>query len=229
MTEAEWLAATEPKPMLAILRGKVSDRKLRLLAVACCRRIWHLLDDVRSQNAVLEAERHAVGLLTDEQLTVFSNKAKEAFIQISNAGPIVSQTSKNTLAGMAVWSATLCRSDKSFFFPEDPIFGMADFTTSKAAAASDKYYLEVMFQATLVRDIFGNPYRPVTFNQAWLTSTVLALATGIYNERAFDRMPILAHALQDAGCDNEEVLNHCRQPGEHVRGCFVVDLLLGKT
>jgi hypothetical protein len=83
-------------------------------------------------------------------------------------------------------------------------------------------------QCNLIRDIFGNPFHPITLDPSWLTSTVQALASGIYEERAFDRMPILADALQDAGCDNEDILNHCRQPGEHCRGCWVVDLLLGK-
>ena len=81
----------------------------------------------------------------------------------------------------------------------------------------------------LARDIFGNPFRPAALDPSWLTSTVVTLARGIYEERAFDRMPILADALQDAGCDNEDVLNHCRGPGPHVRGCWVVDLVLGKT
>jgi len=63
---------------------------------------------------------------------------------------------------------------------------------------------------------------------AWLTSTVTSLAQSIYQERAFDRLPILADALEDSGCTNPDILNHCRQPGEHVRGCWVVDLLLGK-
>jgi hypothetical protein len=79
-----------------------------------------------------------------------------------------------------------------------------------------------------VRDIFGNPFRPVAVDPSWLTETVVALAEGIYQERAFDRMPILADALEDAGCDDADVLNHCRQPGEHVRGCWVVDLLTGR-
>jgi hypothetical protein len=83
--------------------------------------------------------------------------------------------------------------------------------------------------ADLLRDIFGNPFRPVTLGPAWLTPTVVALAEGIYQERAFDQMPILADALQDAGCENEDVLNHCRSDGPHVRGCWAVDLLLGKT
>jgi hypothetical protein len=85
------------------------------------------------------------------------------------------------------------------------------------------------YQCGVLRDIFGNPFRPATVDPTWRTSTVLALAEGIYAERAFDRMPILADALQDAGCDNEDVLNHCRGDGPHVKGCWVVDLLLGKS
>ena len=81
----------------------------------------------------------------------------------------------------------------------------------------------------LLRDIIGNPFRPVAVDPAWLTSDVLLLARGIYEERAFDRMPILADALQDAGCDSADVLAHCRGANPpHVRGCWVVDLLLGK-
>jgi hypothetical protein len=78
--------------------------------------------------------------------------------------------------------------------------------------------------AHYLRDIF--PFRPVTLSRSWLTVTVLTLAQGIYDERAYDRMPILADALEDAGCDSEELLNHCRGAGPHVRGCWAVDLLL---
>jgi len=88
---------------------------------------------------------------------------------------------------------------------------------------------ERMLQAALLRDVFGNPFRPVTFDTAWRTATVTNLAQAIYHERAFDRLPILADALEDAGCTNADVLRHCRQPGEHVRGCWVVDLVLGKS
>lgn len=80
----------------------------------------------------------------------------------------------------------------------------------------------------LLRDIFGNPFRPVTLDPAWRTTNVVALAQAIYDERAFERMPILADALEEAGCTNGEMLNHCREPGEHVRGCWVVDMLLEK-
>src|SRR5262249_20874086 len=75
---------------------------------------------------------------------------------------------------------------------------------------------------------FGDTQRPISLDPAWLTSTVAALARGIYEERAFDRLPILADALQDAGCDHPDILDHCRGPGPHVRGCWVVDLLLGR-
>jgi hypothetical protein len=87
---------------------------------------------------------------------------------------------------------------------------------------------EAEAQCDLLREVFGNPFRPVTIDPNWLTSDVLALATGIYDERAFDRMPILHDALLDAGCTSEEVLAHCRQPDGHCRGCWVIDLLLGK-
>jgi hypothetical protein len=82
--------------------------------------------------------------------------------------------------------------------------------------------------AALLRDIVGNPFRPVTLDPRWLTSTVMNLATEIYTEKTLDRMPILADALVDAGCDDEEIIAHCRDDGPHVRGCWVLGLLLGK-
>jgi hypothetical protein len=83
--------------------------------------------------------------------------------------------------------------------------------------------------STLLRDIFGNPFRPVAIDPAWLTSTVLALARQMYDSRDFSAMPILADALQDAGCDSADLLDHCRSDGPHVRGCWVVDLVLGRS
>jgi hypothetical protein len=80
----------------------------------------------------------------------------------------------------------------------------------------------IAVQRTILNDIFGPlPFRPVTLNAAWRTSNVTVLAQSIYDDRAFDRLPILADALEDAGCDNADILNHCREPGEHVRGCWV--------
>lgn len=80
----------------------------------------------------------------------------------------------------------------------------------------------------MLLDIFGNPFRPVTFDPACLT-TAVKLAQAIYDDRAFDRLPLLAEALEEEGCVNAEVLEHLRAPGVHVRGCWAVDLLLGKA
>jgi hypothetical protein len=80
----------------------------------------------------------------------------------------------------------------------------------------------------LIGDIFGNPFRPVAFDPAWRTDTAVILARQMYESREFAAMPILADALQDAGCEDESILTHCRGDGPHVRGCWVVDLVLGK-
>ncbi|MBP3956357.1 hypothetical protein J8F10_13815 [Gemmata sp. G18] len=79
-----------------------------------------------------------------------------------------------------------------------------------------------------MRDVFGNPFRSVTFSPSWRISTAVALAAQMYESRDFSAMPILADALQDAGCDSADVLDHCRNDGPHVRGCWVIDLVLGK-
>ena len=88
-------------------------------------------------------------------------------------------------------------------------------------------------QARLLRDVFGNPFWPMpSVDPAWLAGSdgaAAGLARALYEERAFDRLPILADALEEAGCTDREILDHCRGPGPHVRGCWVVDLFLGKA
>jgi hypothetical protein len=84
-------------------------------------------------------------------------------------------------------------------------------------------------QADLVREVVGNPFRPIAFDPRWRTSDVTQLARAIYDDRAFDRMPILADALMDAGCADEDLIGHCRWAGPHVRGCWVLDLVLGRA
>ncbi len=103
----------------------------------------------------------------------------------------------------------------------DPYSVIGDFLDSSV----DNYNVPI---ATLFRDIFGNPFRPVTFSPGWRADTAMSLARGMYDAREFSAMPILADALQDAGCDNTDVLTHCRDAKQiHVRGCWVVDLVLG--
>jgi hypothetical protein len=96
----------------------------------------------------------------------------------------------------------------------------------KAVACQDS---ERRHQRELLRDIFGNPFRHVSADPRWLTSPVLDLARTMYESRDFTAMPILADALEESGCDNADVLAHCRGDGPHVRGCWVVDLVLGKA
>ncbi len=97
-----------------------------------------------------------------------------------------------------------------------------------AAFAHGASSAEEQGQCSLIRDIFGNPFRPVAFDPKWRSETAVALAAAIYEERAFDRLPILADALEEAGCDHADILTHCRGDGPHVRGCWVVDGVLGK-
>src|SRR4029453_508957 len=98
-------------------------------------------------------------------------------------------------------------------------------TAARIAGISGEYAA----LANLVREVFGNPFRPVSFAPEWRTDTAMALARQMYESREFGAMPILADALQDAGCDSDDALNHCRDTtAPHIRGCWVVDLVLGK-
>ena len=102
---------------------------------------------------------------------------------------------------------------------------------SEAEAREIGYESRKQSQAMLLRDIFGNPFWSVSldpFLRVWEEATLPTLARTIYEDRAFDRLPILADALEEAGCTDAELIAHCRGPGPHVRGCWVVDLLLGQ-
>jgi hypothetical protein len=106
--------------------------------------------------------------------------------------------------------------------------GMSPWELAEVRACGPRVALGKLHGPPLVRDIFGNPFRPVAFSPAWRTDTALTLAKQMYASRDFSSMPVLADALQDAGCDSPDILDHCRGPGPHVRGCFVVDLLFDK-
>jgi hypothetical protein len=105
---------------------------------------------------------------------------------------------------------------------------LQDYNLSRFLHLPSGYFRQLRPQAGLLRDVLGNPFRPAAIAPSLLTSTVVSLAEGIYADRAFDRLPILADALEDAGCDDPDLLGHCRGPGPHVLGCWVIDLVLGK-
>jgi hypothetical protein len=205
VTEAEWLGCEDLGSLLWDLRDS-NARELRLFAVACCRRIPRLLTDPRSRATVEVAERHADGLATSDELVAADDQSQNVGdpgddTGVCAANLYVAASSAFEAARMVAWLASNARSDS----------------------------VENALQVALLRDIFGNPFRPVTFSAAWRTSTAGALAAQMYESRDFSAMPILADALQDAGCDNDDVLNHCRDTKQtHVRGCWVVDGVLAR-
>jgi hypothetical protein len=222
MTESEWLTATDPRLMLESMRGDAVDRLLRLFVCACYRRAHGTFHDDVPFPAELElAEQFAERQLTKSDL-LSAGYWLGALGGYSLAGVLNSlEHCLVELDGQsaAEGAATLMTNFASLFAEGS---GAADTVRSAAANA------EMRHSATLLRCIFGNPFRPVTFSDSWRYETAVALATNIYAERAFDRLPILADALEDAGCDDADVLNHLRGPGPHARGCWVVDGVLGK-
>jgi hypothetical protein len=218
MTEEEWLASRSPKTMLGHLGAKFSDRQRRLFSCACCRRVWQFARDERLADVIDAIERYANG------------DAKER--ARIDARKVAVAVQRNVDKPQDLVSSELsCAAEKTIRW--------GSWHPGESAAAAVGWADHVSFakrkseeraaQTAILREMVGNPFRPVSLDPAWLTSDVQALAKGIYEERAFDRMPILADALQDAGCANDAVLSHCRDASQtHGRGCWVVDLLLGK-
>ena len=216
MTEAEWLSCNDPERMLEFLKGRSSERKLRLVACACCRRIWHLLEGW-SQNAVEVYEQQLDGAMDQIAMTFAADLHEDVIL---NAKPYTAQHIAagivNSIISGAAWALAWNTVSEA----------------RRAIRANSKQadtYLEATCQAAIVRDLFGNPFSQVPIDRSWPNPTAVNQAKSIYDDRAFDRLPILADALEDAGCTDAAILAHCRGGGVHVRGCWVVDLLLGKT
>jgi hypothetical protein len=168
--------------------------------------------DKDSQRVVEVAEHVADGIASPEELrtpcqAVFNHINDDWFSLQRGARAAIEAA--NVISTISITSA----------------IGCADF------AADASRFADAAVQCSLLRDVLGNPFRPLALDQTLITGNVTALAESIYADRAFERLPILADALEDAGCDNADILNHCRQPSstEHVRGCWVVDLVLGKS
>lgn len=227
MTEAEWLECTDPDKILGVLRvnkenrSRSGRRRLRLFGCGCGHRVVRLMSE-RGRKWLDLGEQCADGLL---------DRVQRRQLETQDIGAVDGQRTDHQ-ADLAAWftlgpnvmiaSEAAARSAAGAIGIEAWQQG-ADYRTTEATERKE--------QVALLRDIFGNPFRPATINPAWLAwndGTVKKIAQAIYNERAFDRMPILADALEEAGCTNANILAHCRQPGEHVRGCWVVDAILDK-
>jgi hypothetical protein len=225
MTESEWLACYDVRTLLKYLENKSSDRKMRFFTCACCRRVWHLINDERSRHTVEIVEQFADGKATEEDLNAAHQAALAGY---RSAG---SQITGESQASEAVWEAASERAWSRRREAQNVAWWVAH-RSAAAAAKTVLWHTERTAQAALIHDIFGNPFRPVAVDPAWLRwndGTVGKLAQAVYDDRRFADLPILADALEDAGCTDPAVLAHCRAGGEHVRGCWVVDLLLGKT
>jgi hypothetical protein len=223
MTEADWLAGVDPRPMWNYVRASASRRKRTLINCACA---WHLLPwatDPCVRQAIERAERYADGGLADSTLWKWANRVQ----RICNA--VLEAPGRDPKAWSAAYVASVaCHPPEwgsvSWVGLENHSreFGQADIFPPGWLGEAKRT------GGIVLRDVLGNPFQPVAIDPQWRTADVLALARGIYEDRAFDRLPLLADALMDAGCDEEQLLAHCRSEGPHVRGCWVVDLVLAK-
>jgi hypothetical protein len=218
MTEKEWLNSSNPDEMLLFLggTGRASERKLRLFAIACCRCMWHMIRNERTRRAVKTAERFVDGLAKENELQAAWAEAMTVcwFRGTSNraAGDAAATAAQVATTVMAV-----------------PEVGIVLRGVMQALRHAENGNLSIF-----LRDIFFNPFRPKpaipAVVLAWNSGCVVKLASSMYEEKDFsqERMGVLADALEEAGVTNEDVLAHLRSPGPHSRGCWAVDLVLGK-
>ena len=241
MTEQEWLTCEDVGEMLPCLlnehsanRRPAGRRKLRLFGCASSRLFCETTTDPRSLAAIEYIERLTDGEADGARMAEVQEAASQA-IRTVECRPVPDGIKRTEMPGLLAAQAAFHLVNKRANWCAHAVFktsaGIGDTLRHHFNDTSrDPKWIDLLQTLChLLRDIAGNPFRPTSLNRAWLTTDVVALARGIYDERAFDRMPILADALQDAGCDNEDVLNHCRDAEQvHVRGCWVVDLVLGK-
>jgi hypothetical protein len=241
MHEADWVAAADPDVMLNYLRGRASDRKLRLFAAACCRDLWPLLD-ARGRAAVEAAERYADGKATLRDITAARTAALAAAGGVAGQAAWAAYWAASRQAGKIVWNVCAAAAGAAAVAAAQDAHaaGMDRGNAWENARTSVANY-----QAFLLRECFGNPFRPLAVMPEWLAwngGIVPLLARAVYDEWAFDRLPVLADALEEAGCTDADLLAHCRprgrvppaagrdgDRGEHVRGCWVVDAILQKS
>jgi hypothetical protein len=224
MTEEEWFAdgALDAMTNLAFFpqgrsRRPTSPRKFRLFAVACAYRIPQSAVHKDCELVIRAAEEYADDAMKLQRL----REIEEPLIVIGEQERGDASDGASASRRYHAVDACLLTASRNW--------AMVRLVPDKVISVAADLEAEHQRVEHLLRDIVGNPFRPVAFASEWRTSTAVALAKGIYESRDFGAMPILADALQDAGCDSDAVLSHCRDPhATHVRGCWVVDLVLDK-
>jgi hypothetical protein len=240
LTEAAWRRSSDPQDMLAHLGENADARKLRLFACGCVRQVWQAADDPASRRAVAAAERFADGQLGRAQLDAVLVRAwghgcaplRAPVPQIDTGWETVRATFAAVLtapAGVAMRAAAVARRAATFLVrlrtEPDPAFPDPDPYRSRAWRTVTRR------QADLLREIFANPFRLPRVDPAWAAADggrVTRLARGIHEGRDFAELPILADALEEAGCADAALLGHLRSGGPHVPGCWALDLFLGR-
>ncbi|AMV26973.1 hypothetical protein VT84_21405 [Gemmata sp. SH-PL17] len=211
MTEAEWLVCEASRTMLEFAQDRASARQLRLFAVACGRLVSHYQSYPQADSVFGLSEEYADRKVDGTALRAARERAR---VDIEGVLSVNESVMRNTIR-----AAELTTEDDAAWAAE----GVLGYVRVMLGPISE------WTLSRLARDIFGNPFRTVSFSPAWRTSMAVALAGQMYESRDFSAMPILADALQDAGCDDANVLDHCRDTNApHVRGCWLVDLVLGK-
>jgi hypothetical protein len=238
MTEADWLACDDlERVLLSVWQDFriTSNRKERLFACACCRRVWLLLTDGRARRAVEAAERYADAGTRKREAFYAAVAPFEKFHDALLARGVEGAPGH---ALEAVRHALVTDEDGDFII-DFGIHASQEVAAAVAPRKGARRQREIAAHCDLVRDLFGNPARPAALDPAWLTwndGLMPRLAEAAYQERLLpagtldrDRLAVLADALEEAGCNDAAILQHLRGPGEHVRGCWVIDLLTGRT
>lgn len=251
MTEAEWLACEDSDVMVRYLIGtnesplfiesfpdcRGSDRKLRLFACTCYHRLGHLLPDADARGAIRVAEQVADGTATVSELHGVRSEVKRLYDNLEPTWQMPEGAERTALHARWValsFADSVCSSPQKAAYMANSYDKEIPNLTKPPRGHRQPTHWELVCackraHCQFLRDIFGNPFRPITFSPEWRTDTAFTLARQMYDAREFSAMPILADALQDAGCDSDDILNHCRDVNQvHVRGCWVVDLVLGK-
>jgi hypothetical protein len=225
MTEAQWLASNAPEQMLDFLGSRASARRLRHFLIACARSVLPARADRDMREALAVAERYADGIGSERDLARARASLKTRHAERVRRWP---KLYTDHIRSVPAWHAT--RAQIVRWAGQGS--ACCAWSTSRTLFAGSQAMAypakELAKQADFMRDIFGNPFVARTMDAVWRSTAVVAIAEGVCTDRVFDRLPILADALEDAGCTDADILAHCRGGGEHVRGCWVVDLLTGR-